>query len=277
MSENEDFIDLKPYIKVLVKNWWLILLATLLLASSAFFNIILSEPVYKATATLLLTRTRSSLSLAEKFPTVNEPVDSRARTEALLTIIQSDSLALEVTKKLGSQLPEDLREYIPLKQRITISAKGDAILIEAMANSPDLAALLANTWAEISTAKINAAYAGERPIEEISAQVQTTKLEYEAAQAELENFLQTSSDVLLNQKITETQALLDSIVTERTSLINFYSSRRYQMIKLATQAGALKKQLEANPASKSAKIGDSTPWSPKRLRGMIRPCNWASI
>ncbi|MCJ7696189.1 MAG: Wzz/FepE/Etk N-terminal domain-containing protein, partial [Anaerolineaceae bacterium] len=86
MSFYDDEIDLRPYINAIRKKWWLIALITILVAAGAFAYSMLQSRNYETGATILLTRTRASLSLANQFPTINEPIDSRSRMDAMLEI-----------------------------------------------------------------------------------------------------------------------------------------------------------------------------------------------
>ena len=84
MSFYDDEIDLKPYIIAVRQKWRLIALITLLTASAALVFSLLQTSTYEASATILLTRTRTALELANQFPTISEPIDSRSRMDAML-------------------------------------------------------------------------------------------------------------------------------------------------------------------------------------------------
>ncbi|MFN2303008.1 MAG: Wzz/FepE/Etk N-terminal domain-containing protein, partial [Anaerolineales bacterium] len=95
MTIYEDVIDLRPYIQAIRKRWWLIALVTILVAAGAFAYSMLQVRSYEASATILLTRTRATLELANQFPTVNEPIDTRSRMDAMLEIAGSDALVVQ--------------------------------------------------------------------------------------------------------------------------------------------------------------------------------------
>ena len=71
MSTYDDEIDLRPYIQALRKRWWLIAIITGICAAAAFAYSYFQERNYEAVATILLTRSRASLSLADQFDHVH--------------------------------------------------------------------------------------------------------------------------------------------------------------------------------------------------------------
>ena len=257
MTTYEDEIDLRPYILVLLYNWWKICLLALLFAIIAYFFFSTRPNVYGATATLLVTRARLQLSLADRFPTVSEPVDTRARTEALLNLAQNDELAVAAAKELQAQFPDEARDPEAIKKMVEVTTAGDAILVSATSDNPDFAAQAANVWADQMVKAINTAYSSEQPLSEIQSQLQVAQEEYAARQAELQAFLKTSQVDLLTGQVAEAQTLLDTLNQDRAGQIAYFARRKQNMDQLVVQAQALQEQLQSGSTSQVGSLGDA--------------------
>jgi uncharacterized protein involved in exopolysaccharide biosynthesis len=257
MTVYDDEIDLRPYVQTLIQNWWKIALLAFLAAVAALIFILQQTRQYEATASILLTRTRAQLALAQQFPTVTEPVDARSRMDAMLSIAQSDALALAAYQNVADRLPEEEREFAPFKGRVEITSSGDIILVTASAADPHLAAEIANTWARDAATAINQAYSNEQPLAEIQGQLVVARAEYEAAKVELEIFTRDNQIDLLQKRIDEGHTLFSGLAAERPWQIAYYTDRRLVMENLGTQAEALKRQLEIGNQSTAGGIGDA--------------------
>ncbi len=257
MTFSDDDINLRPYILALVRQWWKIALLVILgaVAAAAFT---MTKPVkFESTATILLTSRRATLSLAEQFPTVNDPVDTTSRINAMLSIAQSDSLALQVIQSLGNSLPSTLQNLENFKEVGKVSAGGNLIIVTAAAENPTLAAEIANAWAKEVVQAINQAYSGEQPLAEIQKQGQVVQKQYEAAQAALETAIQENQSGLLKKQIEESEKLFSDLADDRAWLIDYYDGRKQEMQKLLTQAEALKQQIESGSYSTAGNLGDA--------------------
>lgn len=258
MAVYEDEVDLRPYILALIHNWRRITLVAIILASLALGFSLLQAREYVATATILLTRSQASLNLAEQFPTVRENIyDPGSRMSALLTIAQSDAISLATLDSVGDRLPAEERELEAIKDRVEVTDKGDGILVSASAQTPEMAAEIANTWAHQTVLAINQAYSGGQPLAEIQSRLATAKLEYEAAQRALEDFIQNNQITLLNNKIDEADNLLSEAVNDRAWQISYYYNRKQSMQDLKVKAEALRHQLGSGKSSSAGGIGDA--------------------
>jgi uncharacterized protein involved in exopolysaccharide biosynthesis len=258
MALHEDEIDLRPYILALIRNWWRIALVAILLASLALAFSMLQAGEYVATATVLLTRSQASLKLAEQFPTIQENIyDSSSRMNALLTIAQSDAIALATLNSVGDRLPADKRELEEIKDRVEVTDKGDSILVSAVAETPELAAEIANTWARQAILAVNQAYSGDQPLAEIESQLSSANQDYIDAQSSLESFIRDNQTTLLGKKIDEANNLLSEAVNDRAWQISYYYSRKQSMQDLKVKAEALKQQVGGGNRSSAGSIGDA--------------------
>ncbi len=115
MTAFDEEIDLRPYLQSLFQRWWQIVLLAALAAIAALAISLTQARKYEAVATLLLTRSRSTLSLAEQFPTINEPVDTASRISAILAIAQSDAIAQTTLQAVKDRLPKNSQKLQDLK------------------------------------------------------------------------------------------------------------------------------------------------------------------
>ncbi|MGD2158476.1 MAG: Wzz/FepE/Etk N-terminal domain-containing protein [Anaerolineales bacterium] len=255
MSYYEDEIDLRPHILALIKGWWKVVLIAFVLASVTLAFTISQPRTYQATATVVLTRSQLRLSLAEQFPTVSDSRDDPSRKDAFLAIARSDSIAQEIYNKLGDQAQGNYDSFASLKESVEINSVGDAIQVTAEAKNPNLAAEIANTWAQETNQAINLAYSGEQPLSEIQNQITSTKQAYQEAQSDLGSFIRNNKIVLLENQIAEAQTLLNTITQDRTNLIEYYDNRKLLMTQLKLEAGALIEQLNRGNQSSAGETG----------------------
>jgi len=257
MTVYSDEIDLRPYLFALYKNWWRICLVALLAASAAFVFSILQQDRYEAVATILVTRIRAALSLAEQFPTVNEPIDSNSRMQAMVVITGSDSVLLRTLERTQKEYPNkdiDLKEF---KEIIDIERTGDIIQITVKDTDPEYATYIANSLAQNAVTAITYAYKGEPPPDEIQTSLESAFKASEMSQAELESFLKENQIDTLKSKIAETQALLDGLTQNQTWQMAYQLQRMHKMEQVLDQANLLTQQLKSSKSSPAASLGDA--------------------
>lgn len=257
MSYNADEIDLRPYIRQIIRRGWIIILLGILFAGLAYIYSRKQPKSYSATSIILLTRSRPILNLAQQFPTVNDPVDVSARLNAILTLLQSDVVTKQVfedLRKSSGSVPPSLTS---LKSSISVSNKGDAVLITASSSNANLAIQIANTWATESVSIINQAYSKQQPLSDIQSQIGTAEQQYKNAQTELETYIENSQIDFIKQRITESTELLAKLDGDRATQIDYFSSRAQTMQETVSQAEALKKQLESSDNSTAGELGDA--------------------
>ncbi len=233
----EEEIDLREYVKTVWKYRYWIIALTLLAAISAFVVSSLLPPVYEAQSGLAMVRLRYEVEFEPKFKTLLGEENFKARQEALVSLAESNDVAVAVFEhykdKLVSYGVEDvegLREMVDAKQ------KGELILINVRAKDPELAAEIANVWAEEAEKHINSVYGQEvRSLEGLKAQVDEAKEQYEKAQSDLEDFLANSEIPALENEIKGTSSLLDScravVVANEMALYSEEAKAKRELLK----------------------------------------------
>jgi uncharacterized protein involved in exopolysaccharide biosynthesis len=257
MMNYQEEIDLRPYLRAIFKFWWFILMFIGVMAVSAGFFSRYQPDQYSSRATILVVRSRPALTLAEQFPTVSEPVDARSRMDAISSIADSDSLALMVLNELSSEFPEERRSLETIKNLVDISSNGDLLIIEARANTPDLAAKIANTWAAHAVEQVNLAYSGDQPLPEYNKQLERALEEYQIAQRNLQDFLKENQISFLENRVLEAQTYLSEATNSRTARIIYYETRIRTMETLKVEANALMSQILSGNSSAAGDFGDA--------------------
>ncbi len=202
----EEEIDLRQYIDVLLKWWWLIVLGALLAGGSAFLVSLLMTPTYKATAGVVMLRSRTELSLGSDFESISDesilaasPNGSgitdlnKRRLQSLVGLVTNGAIARQVSEELSDVLDEEEREPSELMGVVEgqVLEDSDTIQIVVSHSDPDKAAAVANAWAQAFETHANVIYgeAALAPFGDIHAQVETARSEYEQAQETWITFL----------------------------------------------------------------------------------------
>lgn len=254
----EDEIDLRPYIIGLIRKWKWIVFLTILMATIGFIFTRLSSDRYKAVAVALLTKQTSKLYLASQLPTTTEPTSNQSRTDTILSIAKSDTIAYQVWEAVKTKWPETSWTTLgAFKNSATFEINGDTLMVEAVSTNPELAELLANTWAQVLSDAVNLAYSGEQPLSLVQSQRESAQTDYETSQMALENFLQISQIEALEQKINNLSILSTGTTNDIQNLYDYYQNRKNEMLALGLQAEALKQQIELGNNSSASDFGDA--------------------
>ena len=205
-------IDLRRYIEVLLKWWWVIALCGLLAAAAAFLVSYLVPPTYEAEADVAAVRIRTDVKFEPRIDTLSgeELGGGSDRRQALIALVSSSDVARLVLDEIGAQLKPEERDVHGLMGRVEASNEGDLITIKASHPVSGTAASIAGVWAREYVRYINRLYDVTTESEEtVASQVEEAKETYEAAQKELEVFLGNNLTAMLEREIAAKQALLN--------------------------------------------------------------------
>ena len=229
----DDEIDLRVYLLVLIA-WWreivgiTILVGALAVGGSWFWRN--AQPIrYTASADVVIARLTSQVDLDQRIQTTSEAQGSGGAgwRQSLLQLAGSASLAQEVIADLGDRLPESLHEPDAVRKmvetNVPLSDDGrtaaDMLSVSATADSPELAALIANVWATRFMSHVNQIY-GQIPadtVASVESELTNAKNKYDAAQAALEQYIAGSPSASLQRQIDAKIALRDSLQASRTA------------------------------------------------------------
>lgn len=230
----EDEIDLRIYIDILLKWWWLIALGAFVVGAGAFAFTALQPRVYEATASVVSLRSRVEISLGSGFESVSDndfslPAQAsnvvldrnQRRLNTIIGMVRSGSIARQVADELRGVLDEEdadparLIEYVE-GRILSLDQGGDSDTIEIVVTHPDsiIAAEIANAWARAFEVQVNAIYgeASYSPFADISGQVVTAKAEYDQAQTTWVSFLNTEDRIAeLARQVAEDEAVIQNL------------------------------------------------------------------
>ncbi|MBU2563193.1 MAG: hypothetical protein KJ568_01945 [Actinobacteria bacterium] len=149
----EEEIDLREYINVLLKRKGIIILIFLIaVITAALVSYFYLKPVYEASAILMISKPKYQVELEPKIQTQFTPEISLATYENL---IKDREIEEEVIKKLNLGQPPYELSSDSLHGMITIEALKDTNLIKMnlQASNPELAKDVVNTWAALFVEK----------------------------------------------------------------------------------------------------------------------------
>ncbi len=149
----EEEIDLREYINVLLKRKGVIILIFLIaVITAALVSFFYLKPVYEASTILMISKPKYQVELEPKIQTQFTPEVSLATYESL---IKDREIEEEVIKKLNLDQPP--YEFTPdsLQKMITIESLKNTNLIKMnlQASEPKLAKDIANVWAALFVEK----------------------------------------------------------------------------------------------------------------------------
>ncbi len=256
----EDEIDLRVYIDVLLRWWWLIVLGVVLTGGMAFLLGLLRTPTYEAVAGVVSLKSRADISLGSSFESVTDAdLDAlgslgsaavmernKLRLNTLAGMVRNGTIAEQVALELHDQLDETERDPADLQQLVrgeVLELEGggssDTIQIIVTHRDPEKAALIANTWAEAYATYVNAIYGNATlmPFEDIREQMATARSEYDAAQEALLTFLTENDQVYeLQRQIEEEELIIGNLRTARRTAISAVVDKEVQIKQQLIQA-----------------------------------------
>lgn len=136
-------MSLQTFLRIMIRNWWLILLAVVLTAGSTTIFVLQQQPIYRAVTTVEL---KPSVSLEDPNEILNT-INALTRRNTINTVARkatSTTMQEQVAQKLG------VSRDVMLDANITAIALPDTNLLEirAESTSPEFAAAIANTVAQ---------------------------------------------------------------------------------------------------------------------------------
>jgi len=130
-------VKIQEYIRILRRRGWIILLAAVITAASAFVFSKLQTPVYRSAIQVSIQLARPDLSLTQS---------AKQLLRSYANVMLSESRAKQVIDALGLYLdPKDLKEDVKIVADDSIMA----ISITVDNTNGDVANDIANTWAQL--------------------------------------------------------------------------------------------------------------------------------
>jgi uncharacterized protein involved in exopolysaccharide biosynthesis len=249
MMEQE--IDLRPYLWALLRSWKLMLGAVLVAVAAVVALVLLRPAQYESNAQLLIAPSTSQVTLDPRFETrestlVTTPTFQR---QALVDLAESPILEARVAEELG------LTSYEPgeLLAQVRVSSTSD--LISITVSDPDAAeaARIADVWARSYERLVNELYTGaEAQAQQVAAELGAAQGRYEAAQRELEMFLNEGGIVAAEQEVQRFEGLLDGSREAQQMLYTQYLTRTQELNLILEDARIVREQVGAGAGASLA-------------------------
>jgi succinoglycan biosynthesis transport protein ExoP len=256
----EDEIDLREYLEVLIRRWkWIVALAVIAALTAAVISFFVLQPTYEAGALVLITRPRYQLRFDPRLETLS---DIETASKAYPSLAMSDDLLQKVLDNLNPPLPENERTLQSLKGKVNASTGADPSLLQlkAVNGDPERAAQVANTWAEQYVGYVNELY-GRR-----SEDVVFFGEQLDAARAALE----AAEENLVDFEARNQQSILQARLGAKQTALKDYLNAQYNLALVIEDAKVLRRQLEAQPASAPASLGNDLAALVLEIQGLSR-------
>jgi capsular polysaccharide biosynthesis protein len=144
--DNDDF-SMSPYIAAVLRRWYVIMAAMLLLGIFAGVLSLILPRSYQATASvlILIQQTGSQFGTNQSILSI-ETIDTAARRQGLIALAEDNAIETKLPADVVQQVaPKDYRMG-QLVDVIEVSVYGDLLRISAKASTPEGAQALANAW-----------------------------------------------------------------------------------------------------------------------------------
>jgi uncharacterized protein involved in exopolysaccharide biosynthesis len=244
----EEEIDLRPYVEALLKRWYWIGGVVVLAAFITFLFIRLSPPTYEAKSSIAIIRSRTDVSFDPRMLTLSEGelsslnADSNSRRNALIGLVKSNAVAEQVFRETGELLPVNMRNISHLLEMVEVESEGDLIHILVQYRDADIAAQLANTWAQSFEQIANKLYGtgDDANLSLVVGQIETAAADYEESQRDMEAFIRDNEIEFLQREIDANNEILNA----------------YQLARDNIQSGAIKLQSDNQQLTLAAYYND---------------------
>ena len=227
----EEEIDLREYINVLLKRKGIIILIFLIaVITAALVSYFVLKPVYEASTILMISKPKYQVELEPKIQTQFTPEVSLATYESL---IKDREIEKEVLKRLNLDQPP--YEFTPdsLQGMITIESLKNTNLIKLnlQAGEPNLAKDIANVWAELFIEKNKDLNLQESKEAQgfIEEQLEISKKNLSTIEEEIREFNETNKIDAMDKEIT---VKLDKIMMNESRLADVKISAESEKAKI---------------------------------------------
>jgi uncharacterized protein involved in exopolysaccharide biosynthesis len=251
----EDEIDLRQYIRTLLRYWRWIVGLGLVAAVLAFAISTILPPQYEATALVTITGPRYRMQFDPRMQDV--PFDPRQFTKGYAAIATGDELLTTLLEATGSAMLslEDLKGALDAQS----VGDGNLVQLRARADDPAEAARLANAWAERYVAHLNALYGQKQELSTLEAQVAQAKAAVERTDQELARLRREYGIGFRPSAAPDVVEPLGIVyqLQARTTLLADYEARAGKIAQLLGEARAVMERADgAAPAIVSGLMAD---------------------
>lgn len=153
----DEVIDLRKYIRVLLDYKWWIIGATILFALIGFGLSLIIQREFEATAIAAITQARNELRFDPRIQTVTE---AELNYQTFATLATSDAIVEDLFTTLDN-LPADINTPQALRQQLEARVQSDLVLLTARTRDPVLSETIVNIWVEQFVFLANQVYSSQ--------------------------------------------------------------------------------------------------------------------
>lgn len=269
----ENGLSLRYYVELLLRERKWIILWVIVACLGAIATTFLSPRTYEAEGTVTILRSRTEVEFDPRIRTLSDyelaNAGTTARQDALVALVTGNQVVQRVLDDVGEHLDPEQRNVTDLRRMVQTATTGDLININVQHRDPEVAALIANSWAQHYEQYVNSVYSTSPVADSNTAnQVATAEQRYNAAQEALEAFTAGEQILTLEREIASREALLQSYQqtlnrvhvsptdTSQALLFDYY--RELQQIEnWLAAANSLREQVSRDSNSPAAEIGNT--------------------
>lgn len=218
----DDQIDLRRYVQAVLKNWiWIALAMVLGAGAAAVFSFFIVRPTYEATALVAITPARYLMQFSPDFRTVDQ---ERIQTEIygiFPELAEGDDLLQQVSDTVDAVAGRRKVSLLDLQRSVSVQGSRDIglIYLRVEADTPALAADIANTWADLYVQSLNRLYGdAQGDYQFFEEQLVSAQGARDQAQEALAEFKARDLSGVLQSELTSTSAALDSHLARRNQI-----------------------------------------------------------
>lgn len=223
-GESVNELNLSRYVQILGRHWRVIAAAGILGGLAALAYSVVLPAGYRSDAALAIVRTGLVLNMDARARTISDTdpnvqsVDQIAQRRSLLTIAQSQDVALAVIAALGTP-PNEVQTPRQLASRVKVAMNSDVIEIQATMPTAEQATLLADTYARVLEERANLLL-GETalPTEGLSLQAEQARQTYRDKEDALAAYLVTSQIEPLKRRVNIVSKEIDTRARVQTKM-----------------------------------------------------------
>ncbi len=276
--------DVRRVVIALASRWRLIAVLAVGCAALAWgvgYVLVRMAPVYEAQSSVLVSRARLNFRLEQRIETSQDSVSAGAgafgalstRLQTLAVLARAGEVEAAVQQRLGGQLPEAMRRPGGLTGAIRVAPRSELLQVTARAPDPELAAVLANVWAEEVAARVEAVYSVSAGAEALDAEVEKARLELESADRALSRFDVDNPFSDLNRRVSAKTDEIKALQDQRVAFFRAKAARLYANLatidQLIRDAETLEQQMREPARTQAAASGDALAVMILRVRSYL--------
>ena len=235
----EDYIDLRVYVRTLLRYWLLIVGAVILAAVTAFIVSSLMPPSYEAESVVLITEPRYLMRFEPRFETMQgwEPA-----YQAFPVLAASDAILQGVVDAYTPTADAGIEAWTlkALKSMTEASSEGDPSLValKVTSSSPADAAGIANAWAALLVQRGNAIYQnGDQDVAFFEAQAAAAQTELSEIEKALVAFEGENEHAILNAQYQSLQRSQSDYLADQRMIAYLVQDLKGLQSQMAQQPG----------------------------------------